>query len=218
MYTIEDFKQGKCAVSNDGTVDELNKILSFAKWPFQASGSERYYWIDLTGANCGYFIPDLPIQSVKDFIKQLNIKMGDKATKEESLKEFTFSEDDIPNRFPYHPFILDQGIQERCSQYKESPKEAFDWCKQHSINYWFSWEAASQGKLYWGNIYDNPNFILKNYIPKYFKSKFSNKDIKKELDYNYNIITKSYPSKDNFTIPISYKEVKLDIKKPICKF
>ena len=304
MYTIEDLKQGKCAILNDGTVGELNKILSLIKWPFQAFGSEKYYWIDLTGANCGCFIPDLPIQSVKDFIKQLNIKMGDKATKIESLykvgdivtikdkydynfsnhdypfsfteymkdhyggkkcrisrviynsnhedkptytepfeyklaelgensyswsaamfketpsslfkcnknkkdeelkespEEFTFSEDDIPENFPCNPYVLDLGIQERMLYEKESAKEAFTFCINNNIMSWFTWGLSTQGFSYWRQIEKNPSFIPEDYVPKHFRSKFSNKD--------------SY--KEDFTIPILYKEVELVINKPICKF
>ena len=320
MYTIEDLKNGKCAVINDGTVVELNKVLSRVKWPFYASGTEKYYWRSSDRkVECDSTKPPIPTQSVKDFIKQLDkeenksseikslYKVGDVVTikdkydegfgmsdypgsflikmvkdygnrkckikeviespysctlrayvdpftyklegapwnwsaamfketpsslflcnkdkiKEEEKyeEEFTFSEDDIPSDFPYHPYVLDQGIQERCKQKHISPKEAFDYCIQYNIGTWLAWYNASQKYDYWEFIYCNPKFIPENYIPKYFKSRQSKLPLGGiplcgVIDSEYQPSNLAKEKKD-FMIPASYTEVELTIKKPICKF
>lgn len=83
-YTIEDLKNGKCAVINDGTVEELREVLklAFPKSP-TPTGYNIYYerfnefsWTDLHNT-C------LPTQSVKDFLKQ---DMELKTTKERILE------------------------------------------------------------------------------------------------------------------------------------
>ena len=211
MYTIEDFKNGKCAVIHDVTVTELNKVLVLIKWPFYASGSEKYYWMSSDGkVNCDSTEPPIPTQSVKDFIKQLD-------EEKELEEEFTFSEDDIPSDFPYHPYVLDQGIQEKCKQYHMSPKEAFKDCIQSNIGIWFTWSATIEGWDYWNHIGHNPKFIPENYTPKYFKSKQSTLPLCGVIDSKYQPSNLTKEKKD-FMIPVSYTEVELTIKKPICKF
>lgn len=315
MYTIEDLKNGKCAVINNGTVEELNKILALIKWPFEASGSEKYYWKESESSfSCDTRNPNLPTQSVKDFIKQLDeeenksskikslYKVGDvisvknkcdeglevddypfsfttdmqkeygnkrfiiekviynvsfqnrpayiepfeyklkettkhwsaamfnetpsslflcnknKIKKEEKYKkEFTFSEDDIPSDFPYHPYVLDQGIQERYRQYTTFVKDAFRFCIERRVNTWFNWSNSMNGYVYWSNISENPNFIPANYTPKYFKSRQSKLPLCGVIDSEYQSSNLTKEKKD-FMIPASYTEVELTIKKPICKF
>lgn len=216
MYTIEDFKNGKCAVINDGTVKELNKILALVKWPFYASGSDKYYWKNSNGGpECNTIEPPIPTQSVKDFIKQLDEK--ENKSSEIKEKEFTFSEDDIPSDFPYHPYVLDQGIQERCRQRSVSPKEAFDYCTQSNIGTWFAWNNTTQEHAYWSYIDRNPNFIPANYTPKHFSCKHSKLPLCGVIDSEYQSSNLTKEKKD-FMIPASYTEVELTIKKPICKF
>ena len=245
MYTIEDLKNGKCAVINDGTVEELNKILALIKWPFEASGSEKYYWKESeSDSSCGMKDPNLPTQSVKAFIKQLDegnklseikkkefkyrralsgvIKFDNSKEDNNFEEEFTFSEDDIPSNFPYHPYVLDQGIQERCRQRSVSPKKAFDYCIQCRVDSWFTWLATVEGCDYWSHIDCNPKFIPANYTPKYFKSRQSKLPLGGiplysviDSEYQPSNLTKE---KKDFTIPVSYIEVELTIKKPICKF
>lgn len=71
-FTIKDLAEGKCAVRNDGTVEELNKVLK-AAFPNGGSalGSAIFYtkfnnekWI---GLNCSKNY----IQPVKDFLEEL---------------------------------------------------------------------------------------------------------------------------------------------------
>ena len=82
MFTIEDLKQGRCAVINDGTLEELREVIKLA-FPsdsldvvgfsnyrlFSASTLERGKWAYKT-------IADLPTQSVKDFLIK-DLKRGD---------------------------------------------------------------------------------------------------------------------------------------------
>lgn len=229
MYTIEDLKNGKCAVINDGTVEELNKVLALIKWPFEASGSEKYYWKESeSDSSCSMKEPNLPTQSVKDFIKQLDIalsgviKFDNNKENNNFEEEFTFSEDDLLSDFPYHPYVLDQGIQERCRERHISPKEAFKHCIQSRVGSWFTWANTIEGYDYWSHIGCNPKFIPENYIPKYFKSRQSKLPLGGiplcgviDSEYQPSNLTKE---KKDFMIPASYTEVELTIKKPICKF
>ena len=72
MFTIKDLADGKCAVINDGTVEELNKVLemTFPKDITNIKDLCKYYrmnytnnsmWLGLNGVN-------LPTQSVKKFL------------------------------------------------------------------------------------------------------------------------------------------------------
>ena len=74
MYTIQDLREGKCAVINDGTLDELKKVmrLAFPDDPGPILGTLRYYFPYKQGMNVkggGNQDTDLPKQSVKDFLK-----------------------------------------------------------------------------------------------------------------------------------------------------
>ena len=76
MFTIEDLKQGKCAVINDGTLEELREVLKLA-FPNSSStdGLYKFYYARYNAWNCVDSC-SLPTQSVKDFlIKEL--KRGD---------------------------------------------------------------------------------------------------------------------------------------------
>lgn len=78
MYTIEDFKNVKCLILHDGTLDELNKVLTYA-YPngVPSSGSCKHYistgsdWLPVPDLE----VQNLPKQSVKDFLNQINKQM-----------------------------------------------------------------------------------------------------------------------------------------------
>lgn len=82
-YTIKDLSEGKCAVINDGTRKELAKVLANP-----CLGIWKYYWKD----NCSDIKPNLPCQSVKDFIiedefpEKWALKLGDLS--EDERKQF----------------------------------------------------------------------------------------------------------------------------------
>ena len=71
MYTIEDLKNGKCAVINDGTPEELSKVLKLA-FPDDDGflfATNKFYLANFFGdswraSNRSY----LPKQSVKYFL------------------------------------------------------------------------------------------------------------------------------------------------------
>ena len=71
MYTIQDLADGKCAVKNDGTLEELRKVLNLA---FPTDGNSvngffLYYFQHYLYKGDWTFSDrtDLPIQSVRDF-------------------------------------------------------------------------------------------------------------------------------------------------------
>lgn len=82
MYTIEDLRNGKCAVRNDGTLEELKKVLSlaFSSDTHTLEGLYRYYYSyskfkDYWSGDCES--QGLPSQSVKDFLNTEELKCGD---------------------------------------------------------------------------------------------------------------------------------------------
>lgn len=76
MYTIKDITEGKCAVINDGTFEELETVLkkAFPDAKYKLLGKMTYYRLSKTkdewlGIN--HIHDFLPTQSVKDFLKPL---------------------------------------------------------------------------------------------------------------------------------------------------
>ena len=72
---IKQLREGTIAVKNNGTLDELNKVLIYA-FPYERSmsqGSAKYYF---TAVNKDYWTlndeTDLPSHSVKEFLKPEN--------------------------------------------------------------------------------------------------------------------------------------------------
>lgn len=73
-YTIKDLSEGRCAVENDGTLDELKEVLSKA-FPNDASssvikGCHKFYYKSEISKSIWFFsdTTNLPTQSVKDFL------------------------------------------------------------------------------------------------------------------------------------------------------
>jgi len=84
LYTIEDLKKGKCAVINDGSLEELQEVLKMA-FPRDAmsKGTGLYY---KTNSDYDYIweivhSTALPKQSVKDFLKQIEVALPEKYPK-----------------------------------------------------------------------------------------------------------------------------------------
>lgn len=82
LYTIEDLSNGKCAVINDGTPEELGKVLKIA-FPIDVwkIGGRYMYYCKCRRASdqwIGYDDTDLPTQSVKDFLKQIEVALPEK--------------------------------------------------------------------------------------------------------------------------------------------
>jgi hypothetical protein len=68
-FTIKDLSEGKCAVINDGTVEEFTKIFKMAfNQETPISGSRRFYCKYLEVWSSSHIL-DLPTQSVKEFLK-----------------------------------------------------------------------------------------------------------------------------------------------------
>jgi len=89
IYTIEDLRKGRCAVVNDGTLDELNRVLLTA-FPNElpTAGSFEYYY----GNGDSWYYHDepcpIPTQSVEEFLKQLNNEtMKSKTLNREQFKQ-----------------------------------------------------------------------------------------------------------------------------------
>ena len=79
LFTIEDLAGGKCSVKNDGTKDELRQVLNAAKKNSgnEYNGTSKYYYYNYEDNNYWSNTNNttLPTQSVKDFLKQININM-----------------------------------------------------------------------------------------------------------------------------------------------
>jgi hypothetical protein len=76
-FTVEDLREGKCAAINDGTLEELNKVLKIA-WPDDviAQGNAKFYEKGNIGWACSNGT-SLPAQSVKDFL-EWTLQRGDR--------------------------------------------------------------------------------------------------------------------------------------------
>ena len=73
-YTIEDLAEGRCAVINDGTLDELREVLrrAFPKDNYETFGFFKYHYrstFDCDQWDSSYNTV-LPTQSVKDFLEE----------------------------------------------------------------------------------------------------------------------------------------------------
>lgn len=125
--------------------------------------------------------------------------------------DFSFTKANIPESCPYHPYVIDQAIEQRSRIRQITLKEAFKDVISKDVSDWFVWSNSSQGVPYWLNIFNNPSFIPKDYTPKYYKELSSARN---ETIEEVEEPTSGRP----FTIPLSYEEVKLSLKKPTCKF
>lgn len=85
LFTLKDLAEGKCALVNDGTLDELRQVLNTAKKNSgnDYNGTSKYYYFNYIDNN--YWSNSnnttLPTQSVKDFLKQININMKKEVSK-----------------------------------------------------------------------------------------------------------------------------------------
>jgi hypothetical protein len=92
-FTIQDLAYGKCAVVNDGSLEELREVLKLA-FPDDetiTSGSFRHYML---GSKYEWMTSDfthLPTQSVKEFLKNKVMTkctvLGEEPKKEKELKK-----------------------------------------------------------------------------------------------------------------------------------
>lgn len=76
MYTIKDLVEGRVAVINDGTLEELEKILkaAFPNDPITPSGCHKYYFKNTYTHKfwlSAEWVMNMNTQSVKDFLKQI---------------------------------------------------------------------------------------------------------------------------------------------------
>ena len=85
LFTIKDLAEGKCALVNDGFPEELRKVLNIAVIGSanHYRGTSKYYWSpgDYHWNNGHTNTLNLPTQSVKDFLKQININMKKEVTR-----------------------------------------------------------------------------------------------------------------------------------------
>ena len=91
LHTIQDLKDGKVAVVNDGTVEELETVMIYA-FPMDAnvSGTREFYRAGHGGNTWDIGRGNLPTQSVKNFLVQL--------PKEEKQDPFKELKDQINNQ------------------------------------------------------------------------------------------------------------------------
>lgn len=66
LFTIQDLADGKCAVKNDGTLEELRKVLGRA-----LRGTHKFYQFTIDEDCVAIDKTDLPTQSVKDFFREV---------------------------------------------------------------------------------------------------------------------------------------------------
>lgn len=71
-FTIEDLREGRCAVINDGTIEELREVVckAFPNDEMLCNGMAVYYFRNAKshGNWISYNATALPVQSVRDFL------------------------------------------------------------------------------------------------------------------------------------------------------
>lgn len=139
------------------------------------------------------------------------------------FSSFSFTKKDIPENYPYHPYVIDQalvefskGIEEKVTTFEEAFKKCIH---EKSVDNWFAWHNTTQGYEYWYNIYIHPTYVPNDYIPTYFIEELPI-DAEEQIVacYNKNISDTiarylSRTSHKSIEIPCSYEEVTLSIKK-----
>ena len=162
------------------------------------------------------------------------LKLCEERKYKDSKKDFfTFTDSDIPNNYPYSYAILDLSIQEDKNQHPNlTLLECFNRCITASLCGLFLFQSSIMGKDFWVKIVQNTD---KFYIPEMYKPKYysptsllkedsnSNKTLTSNLDYDNGLdkssLRKEFERKElHVSIPCSYEEVKLSIKKPKIKF
>lgn len=90
LFTIKDLRNGNVSVYNDGTLEELSRVLRIA-FPlsiYETKGYSNFYFRDPIGNYTESSYSDLPYQSVKIFIQELDAPPK-KIKKVENKKEET---------------------------------------------------------------------------------------------------------------------------------
>lgn len=127
---------------------------------------------------------------------------------ERSNDNFYFTKEDIPTNCPYHPYVIDQAIQEihkvRVLSYVDALKEIQQ--EPKGIFVWFSWASTSQGYEYWDNIDKDPSYCPEDYTPVFYRETVDEEDPSTEISQSLSI--------SSYEIPCSYEEVTLSITKP----
>lgn len=79
-YTIKDLQEGKCAVLNDGTLEELAEVLrkAFPNYESKPIGNYWCYFLESKDKWIGNNYTDLVCQSVKDFLKEKDFTLPEK--------------------------------------------------------------------------------------------------------------------------------------------
>lgn len=93
MKTIEDIRNKKVAINNDGTLEELKEVLgvAFPEGELIVRGYYKYYFAQSISQNkwdCTDEKPKFPIQTVKDFIKQIRDREMKNKEQEYELVDF----------------------------------------------------------------------------------------------------------------------------------
>lgn len=157
----------------------------------------------------------------------------EKNTKIQKKDFFTFTDSDIPNYYQYSYAILDLCIQEYKERYSHLTLiECFNDCIKRSLSNLFCFNNSILGRDFWLEVvrHGNKFYIPEMYKPKYYsptsllkEDSNSNKTLTSNLDYDNGLdkssLKKEFKHKElNISIPCSYEEVKLSIKKPKVKF
>lgn len=126
---------------------------------------------------------------------------------ERSNDNFYFTKEDIPVDCPYHPYVIDQAIQEmhevRGLSYIDALKKIQR--EPKGVYLWVSWISTSQGYEYWDHIDEDSSYCPEDYTPVFYRETVEEKD--PSIEISRSLSTSSYE------IPCSYEEVILSIKK-----
>lgn len=129
LFTLQDLRDGKCAVYNDGELIQLKLILGSIFNDDVTSGTFKYYYKDYGEPwNCSDFTK-LPTQSVYDFLPQIEnneefpkVGVTDKPTR--------FSEFPVKPRPPYK-----DNVEPNHYGGKENPLEAIKIIQHYNLSF-----------------------------------------------------------------------------------
>lgn len=127
---------------------------------------------------------------------------------ERSNDNFYFTKEDIPTDCPYHPYVIDQAIQELHEVRGLSYVDALTKIQNspNGITGWFTWAATSQGHEYWEQIWSDSSYCPEDYNPVFYRATVDEEAPSTEISQSL--------STSSYEIPCSYEEITLSIKKP----
>ena len=200
IYTIKDLSEGKCAVKNDGTLEELREVLklAFPKDSFILSGGGTYYYPHEynPGRWVGNNFTNLPKQSVKQFLVTSSEYKGE-------LKGFP---KEVVERML--DCQVEQGNERDITVFEEDRLAGYTEGRGG-----MKWTKTTENLNFWDNVIVKRNFnLFFDKYPKEIKPKYKGKVVHCETQEQWNFACKKLGRKD--TVPWSKTKNTINLANP----